>query len=287
MSEDPSLPVALRADPTEVLAAAVTLLRTKVPCAVATVLARRGSTPATPGQKLLLGADGSCLGTVGGGAFEREVILTLREILGGLRDGNPSPTTRTIALTQGLGMCCGGSVEVLFEPLAVARDVGLVGAGHIATALAPLLVSLGFAVQVADDREAFADPARIPEARVLAGSHEVLGEGVSRDGALLVMTHDHGLDQEAIAWALREGFAFVGGVGSRAKSLRTRARLEARGFAAADIARVRMPLGVELGARTPAEIAVSIAAELIAWRRGHALAEPASVVAPRRISRVP
>jgi xanthine dehydrogenase accessory factor len=83
------------------------------------------------------------------------------------------------------------------------------------------------------------------------------------------MTHDHQLDQVVIEWALAAGFGFVGGVGSRAKAARTRARLEAKGVAAADIARVRMPVGVEIAARTPAEIGVAIAGELVAWRASH------------------
>jgi xanthine dehydrogenase accessory factor len=81
------------------------------------------------------------------------------------------------------------------------------------------------------------------------------------------MTHDHALDQQAIEWALRRGFAFVGGIGSRAKAKRTRDRLEAKGFAEADRTRMRMPLGLGIGARMPDEIAVSIAAEMVEWRR--------------------
>jgi xanthine dehydrogenase accessory factor len=80
------------------------------------------------------------------------------------------------------------------------------------------------------------------------------------------MTHDHQMDQAAIEWAIARGFGFVGGVGSRGKAARTRQRLEAKGVAEVDVARVRMPLGVEIGARSPAEIGVAIAAELIEWR---------------------
>jgi xanthine dehydrogenase accessory factor len=81
------------------------------------------------------------------------------------------------------------------------------------------------------------------------------------------MTHDHQLDQEAIAWALGRGFAFVGGVGSRAKAERTRQRLMVRGVSEVDRLRLRMPLGVDIGARTPDEIAIAIAAELVAWKK--------------------
>ena len=90
--------------------------------------------------------------------------------------------------------------------------------------------------------------------------------GPPERAAILVMTHDHTLDQDVIEWALRRGAAFVGGVGSRAKAARTRQRLQAKGFSPEDIERVRMPLGVDIGARTPGEIAVSIAGELVQWR---------------------
>ncbi len=81
------------------------------------------------------------------------------------------------------------------------------------------------------------------------------------------MTHDHALDQRAIEWALKRGFAYVGGVGSRAKAKRTRDRLKAKGFEDADVERVRMPIGVHVGARLPSEIAVAIAAEMVSWSR--------------------
>lgn len=269
--DDPTLPLARGAPIHAVLARAARACAEGAPAAMATVLARRGSTPATPGQKLLLCGDGDCLGTAGGGALEATVLRALRDACEAAREGSAEVRVHTFALTAGLGMCCGGSVDVLIESFAVTRAVGIVGAGHIAVALAPVLRALGFAVHVCDERESFADPARLPDATVHAGTWEALGPHVPRSGALLVMTHDHALDQDAIAWALREGYAFVGGVGSRAKAARTRARLEARDFPPADIARVRMPLGVSIGARSPEEIAVSIAAELVAWRRGHAI----------------
>jgi xanthine dehydrogenase accessory factor len=156
-------------------------------------------------------------------------------------------------------------------------DVVVVGAGHVGTALAPLLAGLGFRVTVCDSRETFADPARFGAVpgdllAVLHGDPDEppVAERVARPegAAFLVMTHDHGLDQVAIEHGLTKKFAFVGGVGSRAKAVRTRARLSAKGFSAADIARFRMPLGVGIGARSPAEIAVAVAAELIAFRAG-------------------
>lgn len=266
--DDEELPVPAAADVAAVLACAARAVEAGEPAVLATVLARRGSAPSTPGQKLVLTAGGECAGTVGGGSLERAVLLAMREALAAAARGEGGPVTRSFSLGPSLGMCCGGGVEVLVEPFVAAAPVGLVGAGHVATALAPLLVRCGFAVTVVDVREAWATSSRMPGARVLCDDHRALAAHVSTRGAVLVMTHDHALDQEAIAWALAAGYAFVGGVGSRAKCLRTRARLEARGVSEADRARVRMPLGVPIGARSPDEIAVSIAAELVAWRRG-------------------
>jgi xanthine dehydrogenase accessory factor len=235
---------------------------------MATVLERHGSAPGTPGQKLFLGGDGTCIGTVGGGAVEREVLGALQALArGSLSAGSCSPhEVRTFKLGAELGMCCGGRLVVLLEPLTGLVPTLVVGGGHVATALAPLLARVGFAVTVVDERDAWSEEGRLPGVNVVRGELGDEGTEIDPRGLCLVMTHDHALDQTAIEWALRRGYAFVGGIGSRAKAERTRQRLEAKGFSEADRARVRMPLGVEIGARTPDEIAVSVVAELIAWR---------------------
>jgi xanthine dehydrogenase accessory factor len=102
--------------------------------------------------------------------------------------------------------------------------------------------------------------------QAIHGDYDDVGRTADVSGACLTMSHDHSIDQDVIEWAIRRGFAYVGGVGSRAKAERTRQRLENKGFSEHDRARVRMPVGLAIGARQPAEIAVSIAGELIAWR---------------------
>ena len=255
------------------------------PVVVATVVARRGSTPSTPGQKLALLLDGSAIGTVGGGAVEHVVLDSMRKALA---SPGALPRVETFRLGASLGMCCGGSVDVLIEPVAPLVSVLVLGAGHVGVFTAPLLASLGFSVTLVDARAEAADRARLPRSlalsldeppalfdapgvRVVHAEHdepEVLaGLPASLErAAFVVMTHDHQLDQAAIEWALARGFGFVGGVGSRAKAARTRDRLEAKGVSSADVDRVRMPVGADIGARSPAEIGVSVAAELIAWR---------------------
>ncbi len=252
------------ADVPAVLTEAADRARRGIRGAMATVLRRKGSAPSTPGQKLYAAQDGTCLGTVGGGAIEREALAALEKVL-----ARPDEEPRLLSCSLGaqLGMCCGGSVELLIEPLAGFIPCLIVGGGHVASAVAPLLARVGFVVTVVDAREPWGQEGRIEGARCVVGDFDDVGEDFPACGAVLVMTHDHGLDQRVIEWALRRGFAFVGGIGSRAKAERTRARLEAKGFAEADRARVRMPLGVSIGARLPDEIAVAVAAEMVTWRR--------------------
>lgn len=260
----------------EVLRAALDALDRGERVVIATVIARHGSSPCTPGQKLALLENGTAIGTVGGGAVERAVLRSMAELLGA---SAPLPRSETFRLGPSLGMCCGGSSDMLLEPMTPAHRVLVVGAGHVGVFLAPLLASLGFSVTLCDARESAANPERISQdARapgtnidVFCAEHDdpIVRRALPSDlgrVAALVMTHDHQIDQAAIEWAIGTGFGFVGGVGSRAKAVKTRMRLEAKGFSPEDVGRVRMPLGVEIGARTPAEICVAIAAEMVAWR---------------------
>lgn len=256
--------IAMPADAMRVLEVAAEKARSGVRGCIATVVARHGSAPGTPGQKLYAGSDGSCAGTVGGGAVEREVIEVLDAML---EEAEPKHHARSFRLGAELGMCCGGSIDLWVEPIEALTACLIVGGGHVATATAPLLARVGFAVTVCDERDAWASEERLPGVRSIVGEFDDVGKGMPRQGAVLVMTHDHALDQRAIEWALAQKFAYVGGVGSRAKAQRTRDRLEARGFSAEDCARVRMPIGVDIGARLPEEIAVAIAAEMVAWRK--------------------
>lgn len=296
-----SAPLPRTAPPHEVLRAVLDALDGGRRVVLASVVDRRGSAPSTPGQKLVLLDAHTAVGTIGGGAVERVV---LDRMLAALADPAARPRVETFRLGASLGMCCGGSADVLIEPLEPLLHVLVVGAGHVGAFTAPLLASLSFRVTLVDSREAAADPARLASAppsptgvthdvRLMHGEHDdpevlrALPADLGRAGAL-VMTHDHALDQAVVEWALGRGFGFVGGVGSRAKAARTRDRLELKGFAAADIARVRMPVGVDVGARTPAEIGVAIAAELVAWRaaraRGHVTEVAAAAPAPEERS---
>lgn len=252
-------------DSTPIFEAASRLSREGKHFALLTVIRTAGSTPRKPGAKMLVGADGRLVGTVGGGAIEHALVT---EALESLRERRPRLVRRH--LTHDLAMCCGGEMEVFIEPLGLRETLVLVGAGHIHLALAPVAASLGFDVVVADELEEYASAERFGAARC-AHSFEPREWGVSLDEGcyVVVATRDHAVDQgvlEKLA-ALDAAPAYLGVVGSQAKLLKFRRRLEARGIDPRWVERVRGPIGVDVGAETPAEIAVAIAAELVAVRR--------------------
>jgi xanthine dehydrogenase accessory factor len=235
--------------------------------ALATVVRVSGSAPQKPGARLLLLPDGSIVGTVGGGAIEQEVLAALQAC----REGAEA---RLISRELGyeLAMCCGGRMEIFVEPIQGTTRLVLCGAGHIAHALAPLVARLGFSVLVLDDREELNSEARFPGAtRELCDPDSFLRkQPLGAEDWLVIATHDHALDERLLERALRAPQPrYIGLVGSRRKVLRILARIrERRGEQ--DLSRLHAPIGLALNAQGPDEIAISIAAELVALRRGAA-----------------
>jgi xanthine dehydrogenase accessory factor len=236
--------------------------------ALATVVRTSGSTPQQPGARLLLCPDGTIVGTVGGGAVEHAVLHELGDI-------RRSGQRKLLAYDLGydLGMCCGGRMEVFVEPIEATPRLFLLGAGHVAKATAPLARSIGFEVTVVDEREELANEDRFPGCRVeLLDATTLLGrtELGERDW-LLIATHDHGLDQEVLALAMKKRPRYIGLVGSRRKVFRLLQRIAQR-QGEINLDRVYAPVGADLGAVGPEEIAVSIVSELIAIRHGKPIA---------------
>jgi xanthine dehydrogenase accessory factor len=244
--------------------------RTGGAAALATVVGRSGSAPQVLGARLLLHEDGRFIGTVGGGAIEQQVLEACRATL---KSG--SPQTVKAHLVRDLGMCCGGSMEVFVEFVQAETRLIVVGAGHVAQALAPIVRSLGFRVLIVDDREellghpAFAGlPTAAYDADELA---DAIPDPSERDFVVIV-SRDHQRDEQALATLLPRPHAYLGMIGSRRKVHailgRVLRRYDERGRPRPDLGRLRAPIGLSLGGRTPAEIAVSIAAELVAAQRG-------------------
>lgn len=228
-----------------------------------TVVRTTGSTPRAPGARMLVLPGGSIVGTIGGGRVEQEAITTA---LLALEDGRPRYVEHQ--LTQDLGMCCGGSLSLFFEPIGGQPVLIIFGAGHVGTALTRMAAQAGFAVHVADEREELLQEARLAEARRLYPDLDDPALPFSAEAFVMVTTHDHGLDQRLVEKALAKPHRWLGLIGSRRKAELTRERLAHKGFAAGQIEGVRTPVGLAIGAETPEEIAISILAELIAARRG-------------------
>jgi xanthine dehydrogenase accessory factor len=240
------------------------------PAALATVIRRAGSAPQVVGARMLLYADGSALGTVGGGAIEQQVFEACRQVL---RTGTPS--TIEAHLVRDLGMCCGGSMEVFVEYVQAQTRLIIVGGGHVAQALAPLAHALGFRVTVADDREEMLESPAFTTAERLHYDADEIDEALPdlcAQDLVLIMTRDHARDEHALAKLLERPHAYLGMIGSRRKVHTVLARIlrryDERGQPRPDMSRVHAPIGLALGGRTPPEIAVSIAAELVALRHG-------------------
>jgi xanthine dehydrogenase accessory factor len=233
--------------------------------AVVTVVRVSGSTPREAGARMLVFRDGSIEGTIGGGRVEQEATA---QAVAAIADGKPR--FLEFALTQELGMCCGGSTSLFIEVVGQAPRLLIFGAGHVGAALTRAAAAAGFVVSVADEREELCNATRLPEAAALFLSLE--DAEFSPDTFVMVTTHDHALDQRLVEMALKKPHRWLGLIGSRRKAELTRQRLAHKNFSEAEIAGVRSPVGVAIAAETPEEIAVSILAELIAERRGLKLA---------------
>ncbi len=236
--------------------------------ALATVVGRSGSAPQAIGAKLLLHEDGALIGTVGGGAIEAQVIDACRHAL---RDGR----SRTVQahLVRDLAMCCGGAMEVFVEHLQPAARLVLIGGGHVAQALAPIAHAADFRVVVFDDREELLEHPAFANATTAAydvDELEVALPDLRDTDFVLILTRDHARDERALRHLIRQPHRYLGMIGSRRKVHTVLARVlrrdEGLGHATPDLSRVHAPMGLRLGGRTPAEIAVSIVAELIATR---------------------
>lgn len=231
-----------------------------------TILSARGSAPREAGCKMVVSA-GRVFGTIGGGRLEHAAIGIAREILDGTLGGVGGSVTRDFPLGPALGQCCGGHVSLLFEPVRPPSwEVALFGAGHVGRAVASLLATLPCRLTWIDARaEEFPAGA---EGRVCP---DPVGEvaGLPAGGFMLVMTHDHGLDYDLIAAALRRGdLGFVGLIGSETKRARFSGRLVRAGI---DDAALVCPIGLPgIVGKHPAEIAVSVVAQMMQARQGAA-----------------
>ena len=239
------------------------------PVALCTVIRAQGSVPRHTGSKMLVFEDGSIEGSIGGGEMESRVIAAARQALA---DGQARITPYSLSdPSQGDPGVCGGEVEVFVDPIGNKPAVVVFGGGHVGRAVVHLAHWLGFRTVIADDRAEYASRESAPE----ADEHIVcpLGELAQRTRIdamtyLVLATRGVGIDVEGLPGLLDSPAAYIGIIGSRRRWETASAELEGRGVPRAGLERIHSPMGLELNAETPEEIAVSILSEIILVRRG-------------------
>ncbi|MGB2677032.1 MAG: XdhC/CoxI family protein [Candidatus Acidiferrum sp.] len=246
----------------------VRMRRAGVRGALATIVHTSGSIPSYESSRMLVREDGSTAGTIGGGCVEADVWAAAKEVM-----EKETPRKMVFHLnneaTYDNGLICGGSVEIFVEPILPQPVVYLFGGGHISTAVAKAAQAAGFGVGVVDDREAFANAQRFPMAQEIFTSYDEALEKLKPNGSsyLVIVTRGHKEDMRVLAWAVRTPARYVGMIGSKRKVLSVYKALEAEGYKREEFERVYAPMGLEIGALSPEEIALSIVAELVAVRR--------------------
>jgi xanthine dehydrogenase accessory factor len=237
--------------------------------ALATIVHTNGSIPSYESSRMLVREDGSVAGTVGGGCVEADVWAAAKEVI-----AKESPRKLTFNLnneaTYDNGLICGGTVEIFVEPILPQPTVCLFGGGHVAMAVAKAAHAAGFGVVAVDDREAFANAERFPMAHEIYTRFDDAFEKLKPNGSsyLVIVTRGHKEDMRVLAWAVRTKARYVGMIGSKRKVLSVYRALEKDGFRMEEFEKVFAPMGLEIGALSPEEIALSIVAELVAVRRG-------------------
>jgi xanthine dehydrogenase accessory factor len=238
-------------------------------CALATIVQVNGSIPSFENAKMLIREDGSFVGTVGGGCVEAEVWNTAREVMETER-----PKSMQFNLGQSAaydnGLICGGQLTIFVEPVIPSPLALIFGGGHVSRAISQVATVAGFSTVIVDDRESFASAERFPEAaETHAGDYESIFPklNVTQSTYIVIVTRGHRDDMRVLRWAVTTQPRYLAMIGSRRKTISIIRELEKEGIPRAAFERLHAPMGLEIGAITPEEIAVSVVAEMIAVRR--------------------
>lgn len=250
----------------ELLESALKASRAGQTVAMATVVAAHGSTPRATGAKMLVYPDGRIEGTVGGGEMERQVIEAAKNAIQ-TRRSQLIHYTYNEADSNGVGIC-GGQNDVYIEVMAPPLELLIVGGGHVGLAVSKLAAFIGLDTVIFDNRPEFANAERFPQAHKIFATEDLAGElsryEIGAQTYILIVTRGHQDDAAALAAILPSNPAYIGMIGSRRKGIKVRETMLQQGFTQEQLDRVHSPVGLDIGAETPEEIAVSILAEIIA-----------------------
>jgi xanthine dehydrogenase accessory factor len=254
----------------EVFSAVTDALERGEPAALVTIVSTTGSTPQRVGAKMLVFADGRIVGTIGGGCYENDAFWKAREAI-----TNRKPQLVHYELdddfAQESGLVCGGQMDVYIEPIEPSPELYIVGAGHVGFHLARVAHEVGFRVHVVDDREKFANRERFPHAVEIVVEDIpawIARTTLAAHAYAVIVTRGHTNDLEALRALAPRELRYLGLIGSRAKVARIYEQLVEDNMSADSLKHVHAPIGLDIGAVTPQEIAVSILAELIAVKHG-------------------
>lgn len=233
--------------------------------ALVTIVSAIGSTPREEGTKMLVKADGSIIGSIGGGSVEAQVCDQAMEVI---RKGKPQRLHLSLKAGEGEqpGMVCGGDIEVFIEPILLPLTLYIFGGGHVSLPLANIGKLLGFRIVVIDNRAEFANPQRFPEAELTLAedfNQAFCKLQIAKSSFIIIITRNHQYDELILEWALGTPAKYVGMIGSETKKKAIFSHLLAKGMPQQQLDKVHTPIGLEIYAQTPEEIAVSILAEII------------------------
>jgi xanthine dehydrogenase accessory factor len=236
---------------------------------MATIVHTNGSIPSFESSRMLVREDGSIIGTIGGGCVEAEVWAAAKDVLK-LEAPRKMVFNLNNEASYDNGLICGGTLEVFVEPILPRPTLYIFGGGHVSMALAQASHNVGFEIGVIDDREQFANRERFPMASEVYTTYEDAYEKVKPNASsyLVIVTRGHRDDMRVLGWAVNTNARYIGMIGSKRKVISVYQALEREGVPAERFEHVHAPVGLEIGALTPEEIAISITAELIATRRG-------------------
>jgi xanthine dehydrogenase accessory factor len=254
----------------EVFAAVADALERGESAALVTIISTTGSTPQRVGAKMLVFADGRMVGTIGGGCYENDAFWKAREAI---TSRKPQVIHYELSddFAQETGLICGGQMDVYIEPIEPSPELYIVGAGHVGFHLAKLAHEVGFRVHVVDDREKFANADRFPHAAEVVAEDIpawIARTSIPPHSYVVIVTRGHTNDLEALRALAPRELRYLGLIGSRAKVARIYDQLVADQMPAEALKHVHAPIGLDIGAVTPQEIAVSILSELIAVKHG-------------------
>ena len=254
----------------EVLTELVKALERGEDVALVTIVAAQGSTPQRVGAKMIVFPDGRTVGTIGGGCYENDAFWKAKEALQSRKSQLIRyDLTDDFALESGL--ICGGQMTVYIEPVEPAPQLYIIGAGHVGHQLGQVARPVGFRIHVLDDREKFANVERFPDAdEVIVDSipdwlHKA---EIPPSAYVVVVTRGHQHDLDALRSLAARDLRYIGLIGSKAKVKKIYDALVEEGMPVECLSRIHAPIGLDIGAVSPEEIAISILAELIAVRRG-------------------